>query len=315
MRARGLLELAGERCAPSATRRPTAARRRRRRARRARRRGRATPRRRPAAASGSASRHALVDAEVLEALEQRVLGVGGVERVERGAARGACRSPRRCSPTSSAASLALDAGLDERGAASVDRVAGPRRSARPRGARPRAGLLSSCASPAAIVPERGQPLAVLLDRGDRGSSTRPRPAPMTRRCTAGCANARRRKSSGGMQRDAARRSRRCSRTRSGSSVSAAIAPIQVGACWRPIGSTRSPVDRERPDRALEQQQQPGRLAPCSASDVARRDVARSRDRAPTRRAASSSSSSKRSIGRRSARVTAGRLIRRPGTGG
>ena len=55
----------------------------------------------------------LGDAELLEAVEQLVLGVGGVERVERVARRGARRAPRCWSATSFAASLALDAGLDE----------------------------------------------------------------------------------------------------------------------------------------------------------------------------------------------------------
>ena len=90
-------------------------------------------------------------------------------------------------------------------------------------------------------------------------------------------------------------------------VSTAIAPIQVGACWRPTGSVRSPSTQHRLDRALEQQLHARRASsPCSASDVARRELARARRPRPSGSSSSSSRSSNRSTRRSSATVTASR---------
>ena len=62
---------------------------------------------------------------------------------------------------------------------------------------------------------------------------------ITRRCTAGCDNASRSKSSGSI--NATRHAVSASiRTPSGPRVSTAIAADHVGACWRPTGSVRSP---------------------------------------------------------------------------
>ena len=62
---------------------------------------------------------------------------------------------------------------------------------------------------------------------------------ITRRCTDGWANARRRKSAASTS--PMRHPSETMRTPSLPSVSTAIAPIQVGAVWRPDGSTRSPT--------------------------------------------------------------------------
>ncbi len=92
---------------------------------------------------------------------------------------------------------------------------------------------------------------------------------ITRRWIAGCANARRRKSSGSTT---ARRQSvsACMRTPSEPPVSAAIAPIQVGALWRPTGSLLpwSTIDRLR--LAREQQLQPAVLLALLGDDLARR---------------------------------------------
>ena len=52
-------------------------------------------------------------------------------------------------------------------------------------------------------------------------------------------------------------------------VSAPIAPIQVGAYWRPAGSTWSPGDEERLHRALEQQEHARRRLALLGEDLAR----------------------------------------------
>jgi len=89
-----------------------------------------------------------------------------------------------------------------------------------------AGLLSSCARPAAIVPSevsRSRFCSMPVIRLITGATCR-----MTRWCTAGCENARRRKSSASTS--ATRQGVSAfMRTPSGPPVSTAMAPIQVGA--------------------------------------------------------------------------------------
>ena len=104
-----------------------------------------------------------------------------------------------------------------------------------------AGLLSSCASPAAIVPSdvnRSRLCSIAVTRLMTGAT-----CCITRRCTAGCESASRRNSAGSTT--AMRQAvSACMRTPIAPSVSALIAPIQVGAMWRPAASTRSPEIRK-----------------------------------------------------------------------
>ena len=105
----------------------------------------------------------LGDAERLEALEQLVLGIGGVERVERGAARGPLDRLARAARRALAASLALDPGLDEaaeRRADDVERLGHLRGRAAGGGGR----VVELVREPGGHRAERRQPLAVLLDR-------------------------------------------------------------------------------------------------------------------------------------------------------
>ena len=116
----------------------------------------------PAPASGSARRHGSAIAEVLEAVEELVLGVGGVERVElasarRGRAR-AWRGARRARRVG-----ALDARLDEaadRPADDLERLD----HLRGRALRGGGGVVELVREAGRQLAERGEPLAVLLDR-------------------------------------------------------------------------------------------------------------------------------------------------------
>ena len=118
-----------------------------------------------------------------------------------------------------------------------------------------AGLLSSCASPAAIVPSeasRSRFDSIAVSRVMTGLMRC-----MIRRCTGGLAR------TSSVNRSVGMRARRQSvsqriRTPSSPPVSAAIAPIQVGASWWPSGSSRDAVDQQRPGAALEQQDQAAR---------------------------------------------------------
>ena len=139
-------------------------------------------------------------AERLEPLEQRILGVGGVERVERGAPGGAL-DRLACRATSFAASSrSMPDSTKRRSVAPTTSTASTIWSAaRPAAA---AGLLSSCASPAAIVPSevsRSRFCSIAVMRLMTGAT-----CCITRRCTAGWANASRRNSSGSMTPSAAR---------------------------------------------------------------------------------------------------------------
>ena len=98
-----------------------------------------------------------------------------------------------------------------------------------------AGLLSSCASPAAIVPSeasRSRFCSISVSRETTGWTWC-----ITRSCTAGLANASRRNSSAGIT--ASRHGTSAIiRTPRKPPVMTAIAPIQVGATWRLVGSVR-----------------------------------------------------------------------------
>ncbi len=173
-----------------------------------------------------------------------------------------------------------------------------------------AGLFSSCARPAAIVPSaarRSRFCSRPVIRLITGAI-----CCITRRCTAGCTSARRRKSSDGISARTHADSV-VTVTPNGASVSTAIAPIQVGATWRPTGSARSPSNICASAVPSSSSSTPGTSLACSAITVpgstSRTDVASTHSTS-----SSSSRSSKRSTVRRSAAV-AGRLMARRGTGG
>ena len=192
----------------------------------------------PAAASGSASSHGAGTPRSSSASCKASSASAASSAAERRATRRAVH--RLLMQRQQLLGLgALDAGLDERAQGVVDDG-----SARPSWSAARwaaaAGLLSSCASPAAILPSsarRSRFCSMSLMRRTTGAMFF-----MTRACTAGCDSASRLKSSG-----ATRAIRQfvsaCIRTPIGASVSAAIAPIHVGAVWRPTGSGRSPSRR------------------------------------------------------------------------
>ena len=249
----------------------------------------------------------LGDAEVLEARR-----AARPRRRRRRARRAPCAARRRASASRCSADEPLGLARarcpasTKRAERRADRRRAPRPSARRRGCAAAAGLLSSCASPAAIVPSEASRSRFCSIAGDAASSPA-RPARMTRWCTGGLGE---REPAEVVGRRSARRgtaSRRCMRTPSGPPVSTAIAPIQVGATLAADRLGAVAVDehglRRRPRAAAAG---PARLAPCSASTLAGLDVARAARPRPTRRAASSSRSSKRSTGRRSATVTASR---------
>ena len=101
-----------------------------------------------------------------------------------------------------------------------------------------AGLLSSCASPAAMVPSdsrRSRFCSAPARRDITGFICF-----MTRSWTAGWASVRRRKSSAGMSATSHGTSADI-RTASGPRVRTAMAPTHVGATWRPTGSVRPSV--------------------------------------------------------------------------
>ena len=186
------------------------------------RRGRATPRRRPAAASGSASRHASATPSVLErssssssasAASSASSAVAVARaRAPRAAARRAARPPRARPRLDEARRSSRD---------DVERV-GQLGAARARRGGRVVELVREAGGHRA---QRGEPLAVLLDRRDpliTGATWR-----ITGRCTRGLANAGR-GTLGARSRQPAGVSA-CMRTPSGPPVSTAIAPIQVGA--------------------------------------------------------------------------------------
>ena len=245
--------------------------------------------------------------QVLQALEQRLLGVGDVEGVER-RPRGHPSIASRCSADEPLGVLALEAGVDERGDRAGDDLHGllELRGGAARGGRRVVELVREARG---HLPERGEPLAVVLHAVDEVGDALHRP--MTRRSTAGYSNARRRKSSGSMH--AMRQSVSVrSRTRGGSPVRAAIAPIQVGACCRCTGSARAPWTESVRTSPSSRSCSPGGARRARRHHALRHLAYRRRPR-PRRSSASSSSSSKRSIGRRSIAATV--VIRRPGTGG
>ena len=132
---------------------------------------RATPSSTPAAASGSASRHGSATPSVLERVEHLVLGVGGVERDRARCASARVAAPRAGASTSSSRLLALDARL-RRTRPSVEpstSSASARSAGGALGGRGR--VVELVREPGGHRAERREPLAVLLDRGERGSST------------------------------------------------------------------------------------------------------------------------------------------------
>ena len=215
------------------------------------RRGRATPASTPAAASGSASRHGSATPSVLEARRaarprrrrrraRRAPLRGGAGRAPRAAARRAARPRSRSTPDSTKRA--------DRRADDLQRLGQLRGRALGGGGR----VVELVREAGRHRAERGEPLAVLLDRGDAAHHRRDlahhavvhgrlregEPAEVL-----GLDDAR-----------AGSRSRRRIRTPSAPPVSTAIAPIQVGAWWWPAGSARSPSTMQRLRAALEQQQ-------------------------------------------------------------
>ncbi len=174
-----------------------------------------------------------------------------------------------------------------------------------------AGLLSSCARPAAIVPSearRSRFCSIPPSACRTGEMRR-----MTVWWTGRCEKSRRRNSSGSM---IARRHADSAtmRTGSGSSVSTEIAPIHVGATWRPTGS-----GLPRPVICVAAVPSSRRMRPgtCSCSSTMSSPGSTSRSSATASHSASSSSSipSKRSTPRSSASVTGCAVMPRRGTGG
>ena len=106
----------------------------------------------------------LGDAEVLEAVEDLVLGVGGVERADRARARRRARPPARAARRASPPG-ALDARTrrsGDRPAHDLERLDHLRRGALRGGG----GVVELVREAGGELAERGEPLAVLLDRGD-----------------------------------------------------------------------------------------------------------------------------------------------------
>ena len=106
------------------------------------------------------------DAQVLEAVEQLVLGVGGGERVERRARRAARSTASRCSATSCSASSRSMPDSTKRPSVELSTSSASASLRGARGAAAAAGLLSSCASPAAIVPSEASRSRFCSMRGD-----------------------------------------------------------------------------------------------------------------------------------------------------
>ena len=175
-----------------------------------------------------------------------------------------------------------------------------------------AGLLSSCARPAAIVPNdsrRSRFCSAPASRDITGFI-----CPMTRSCTAGCAKARRRKSSAGMS-ATSHGTMADIRTASGPRVRTAMAPTHVGATWRPTGSVRPSLTITVCASPSSRQERPSTSTPCSASNSPGSKCWRCATAAHSANWASSRSS-KRSTGRRSAaEIPAVVLIPAPGTRG
>ena len=303
-RARRLLQLGGEAARRSASRRPSAARRRSP-GRRPRRPGRATPRRRPAAASGSARRHGSATPSSSRRVEQLVLGVGRVERVERAS---------RASARASASLLQLDEPLGlararprtRRSAPIVELITSSASASCAAGAPRRGGgVVQLVREPGRHRAERRQPLAVLLDAGDAAHHRRDLAASPAGARPAARRRARRKSSASIARRG--RRSRRRMRTPSGPPVSTAIAPIQVGACWRPTGSVAARRRRAAPAPSpSSSSSRPAARSPCSAITSPGSARRRRRRPRPTRASCSSSRSSNRSTARSSAAVSARR---------
>ena len=159
----------------------------------------------------------LADAEALERLEQRVLGVGGVERRQRALARAARSIASRCIATSSCACVALDPRVDEqpdRRGQHVERLGEIGGGAARGGGR----VVELVREPGRHRAERREALAVLLARRDRADTGRT--ARITRRCTGRWLSASRVKSSASI-------------TASRTSVTVRISPREAGLGQRP----------------------------------------------------------------------------------
>ena len=200
-----------------------------------------------------------------------------------------------------------------------------RRADRPRAPRPvcaaarraaAAGLLSSCASPAAIVPSEASRSRFCSIAGDAAHHRRDLRASRGW-CTVRLREARAGGSSAAaIDRDPAGGLAPACGRRAAPPVSTAIAPIQVGACWRPdrlgapVARRAAPARRPRAAAAGPAAARPARRA---ARPARRPRSARRRD--PLRRAASSSRSSNRSTRAQVGERHGAALMRRPGTGG
>ena len=176
--------------------------------------------------------------------------------------------------------LALDPGLDEpaqRRADDVDRLdhliggtAGSRR-----------GIVQLVREPGGHRAQRGQPLAVLLDRGDTAHDGRD----LLHHAPVHGGLGERQPAELGRLDDSPRRqawSRPACARPSVPSVSAPMAPIQVGAIWRPAGLDVLAGDEEGQHRALEQEEHAGRQFAVLDEDLARFRRPRPRDGEPSR---------------------------------
>ena len=217
----------------------------------------------------------------------------------------------RCSATSASASsrsMPASTNRPHRRAHDVERLGQLRRGA----ARGRRRVVELVRQPGGHRAERGEPLAVLLDAGEPAHHRRDLAA-----SRAGAPRAARARAGGSRRaRSVASAARRLGgmRTGTGASVSTAIAPIQVGARWRPTGSARSPSSDHAPSpcpRAAARRPA-GIVALLGDAPRRRLDVALA-STATHSASSASSRSSNRSTG---AQVgDGGPLMRRPGTGG
>ena len=252
-------------------------------------------------------------AERLEALEQRILGVGGIERVQRGAARRAL-DRLRVQRDEPGGILALDAGLDEasqRRADDVDRlhhlIGGAPGSRR--------GIVELVRQARGHRAERRQPLAVLLDRRDAAHDGRnllhhaPVHGGLGERQARGTRP-------GSIAAEAAGAVSACMRTPSAPSRERSDGAHPGRRELAAAGLDVIAGDEERLHRALEQEEHAGRRLAVLGEDLARLGRPRPRDRRAIPRAA-------RHRGRRRGRSSAARssvtaapaLMRRRGTDG
>ncbi len=265
MRSVDSLQLVRRAPRPSATRRPSAARRRRR-ARRARRRGRASrcvdARRRRAARRAATARARRASSRRSSSSSSASAASSASSAVARRRARDRLLLQRRRAPRRRRARCPTRRTARASSATIVERLG----ELRGRAPRRRGRVVELVREAGGHRAQRGQPLAVLLDAVRRlitGAIAR-----ITRRCTAGCAKHEARGSPRAGRSPARHAVSATHPHGSGSSVSTAIAPIQVGAV---LVADRLEAAAARP-------------AACSARALEQQDAARARGPAPRRSA-------------------------------